>query len=177
MNEPLDFCRVKKIDEKGFGFLKSLYYPGDVFFHFSRITQEEFSQKLHAMKRGQFFLFFTSKIQQNNKRKVDKIWYSIDTVPGELITQFIRRIIDEFNSGATNIYDLLFVFEESKKFNIITSEEIEEIIASKRILNLPTTIVPFLNEEERTILKKKLNLEEIEKSASLPFWYSEISQI
>jgi len=177
MTEPLDFCRVKKIDAKGFGFLKSLYYPNDIFFHFSQIKNEEFSEKLNEMKRGQFFLFFISKLRPDSKRKVDKLWYSLKDTPLELHTGFLEKIILEFNGGATNIYDLLFVFSEMKKNGIIDASLTSQIISSKRILSLPTTIVPFLGKGEIKLLKEKLHLPEISKSPAPPFWYDEISKL
>ena len=177
MNEPLDFCRVKKIDAKGFGFLKSLYYPNDIFFHFSQIKNEEFTEKLNEMKRGQFFLYFISKPRPDFKRKVDNLWYSLNDTPPQLHSAFLEKIIHEFNDGSTNIYDLLFVFSEMKKCGIIDPPLTERIISSKRIHSLPTTIVPFLSEQEIKLLKEKLNLKEISKSPSPPFWYDEISRL
>lgn len=177
MIEPLDFCRVKKIDPKGFGFLKSLHYPNDIFFHFSQIKNEEFSEKLNEMKRGQFFLYFTSKLRQDNKRKVDKLWYSIKDTPIDLQPAFIEKIVSEFDNGATNIYDLLFVFNELKNYKLLNSVVLEGIVSSKRILSLPTTIVPFLDTSEIALLKEKLEFEEISKSPSPPFWFDEISNL
>lgn len=177
MIEPLDFCRVKKIDAKGFGFLKSFYYPNDIFFHFSQIKNQEFSEKLNEMKRGQFFLYFISKPRPDNKRKVDKLWYSLNDTPKELHSGFLEKIILEFNEGSTNIYDLLFAFSEMKKFGIIDARQTERIISSGRIHSLPTTIVPFLSPQEIKLLKEKLNLAEISKSPSPPFWYDEISRL
>ena len=60
--ELLDFCRVKKIFEKGFGFLSSINYPQDVFFHFSKIKDEKVREELEKLKRGEclYFLYLSS---------------------------------------------------------------------------------------------------------------------
>jgi len=61
-NVVLDFCRIKKIFDKGFGFLSSLYHQENVFFHFSKIKDKEKRQSLFDLKRGIISVFFTSKI-------------------------------------------------------------------------------------------------------------------
>ncbi|MDZ7767029.1 MAG: hypothetical protein U5K00_21870 [Melioribacteraceae bacterium] len=43
--ELLDYCRVKKIFDKGFGFLSSLYHKENVFFHFSGIRRSTGERK------------------------------------------------------------------------------------------------------------------------------------
>lgn len=177
MNELLDFCRVKKIDEKGFGFLKSLYFPRDVFFHFNQIKKEDFKEKLQQMKRGEFFLYFVSKELTDGRRKAVKIWYSVSEVPRELIPAFTDRLIIEFNQGHTNLYDLIFAFSELKKSELINEEQIKQILTSKKILSLPTTITPVLNSEEIKILKSALNLEELEKLPQKPYWFEEIKSL
>lgn len=174
MTEPLDFCRVKKIDEKGFGFLKSLYYPTDIFFHFSQIKREDFLVKLQEMKRGDFFLFYTSKMQKSGKRKADSIWYSIDQTPNEYHPQFIERIIREFDTGKTNIFDLIFVFNELRRLNKITGEILDRILNSKRIIYLPTTILPYLSKQEIADFKIILKIDELKNSELKPSWFDEI---
>jgi cold shock CspA family protein len=168
--EPLDFCRVKKIDEKGYGFLKSLHYPADIFFHFSQIKKEEFREKLNDMKRGEFFLFFISKPQKDGRRKVAEIYYSIDAVPVEYLQPFAERVLVEFDSGRTNIFDLLFVFSEFRRINFLTEELLLKILASKRITALPTTILPYLTQNEIVLFKSILRFDELQTK---PFWYDD----
>jgi len=168
--EQLDFCRVKKIDEKGFGFLKSLHYPADVFFHFSQIKKEEFREKLNDMKRGEFFLFFISKKQADGRRKAAELYYSIDAVPTEYLQPFAERILLEFDSGRTNIFDLLFVFNEFRRINFLKEELLVKILSSKRITALPTTILPYLTEAEIQLFKKILHFDELKTK---PFWYND----
>jgi len=168
--EPLDFCRVKKIDEKGYGFLKSLHYPMDIFFHFSQIKKEEFRVKLNDMKRGEFFLFFFSKLQKDGRRKVSELFYAIDTVPVEHLSGFTQKILEEFESGKTNIFDLIFVFNELRKINFLTEEMLTKILSSKRIASLPTTILPYLQENEIILFKSILRVDELKIK---PFWYDD----
>jgi len=170
--EPLDFCRVKKIDEKGFGFLKSLYYSSDIFFHFSQIKKEEFREKLNDMKRGEFFLFFISKQQKDGRRKVAELYYSIDTVPVEYLQHFTERILVEFEEGRTNIFDLIFVFNEFRRINFLSEEMLTKILSSKRIISLPTTILPHLNENEIPLFKSILHFDELKTK---PFWYDDFN--
>jgi len=177
MIEKLDFCRVKKIDEKGFGFLKSLYYKIDIFFHFSQIKKEEFLEKLNDMKRGEFFLYFTSKETKEGKRKVSNIWYTLEAVPTEYYEGFTTRIIEEFNEGKTNVYDLLFVFGEMKKLNLINEFILDAIFSSTKILRLPTVIIPYLNQEEIHKLKRVLKFDELKDSFKKPFWYEDLSKL
>ncbi|MFH0733875.1 MAG: cold shock domain-containing protein [bacterium] len=173
-SEPLDFCRVKKIDEKGFGFLKSLYYENDIFFHFSQIKKEEFREKLEEMKRGEFFLFFTSLLQPNGKRKVSNIWYLINDIPKSYHIQFKAKIIEALAEGKTNLYDLLYVFVELKKLDLISKVDLNSILMSKRIMNLPTTILPFLNSEEINEFKIILNMEKIKNLPNKPYWFDDV---
>lgn len=174
MDEPLDFCRVKKIDEKGYGFLKSLYYYGDIFFHFSQIKQEDFRDSLNKMKRGDFLIYFTSKLQPSGKRKADKIWYAIEKVDNELIPKFMERIAIEFESGSMNMYDLLFAFDELRKAGYDTKELTQKVISSAKVLNLPTTILPYLTPEEIKELAVRLNLDELKSKEPKPFWYEDM---
>ncbi len=172
--EPVDFCRVKKIDEKGFGFVKSLHYKGDIFFHFSQITREELLTKLAKLKRGDFFLFFTTKLRPDHKRKVDEIWYDVKEIPVEKIPELVNTVVKEFESGTTNLYDLLYIFSELKKDGYITPETTERILASEKILKLPVTILPYLNKDELKLLLANLRLDETEAASQKPFWYDEM---
>jgi cold shock CspA family protein len=174
MDEQLDFCRVKKIDEKGFGFLKSLYYPFDIFFHFSQIKKDEFREKLNDMKRGEFLLYFLSKDVPGGKRKVKQIWYSLKDVPQEYYSSFINRIIEEFQYGKTNLFDLLYAYKEFKELDLLNNELIERILTADRILKLPTTIIPYLTEEEIVLFKKLLNYDQLKISDKKPFWFDDI---
>ncbi len=174
MSEPLDFCRVKKFDEKGYGFLKSLYYPGDIFFHFSWIKQELFLEKLQAMKRGDFFLYFQSVVQPNGKRKTQKIWYSLEEVPAEYISAFADKLIEDLNEGKTNTFDILYAFTQLKRCGYLTSEMLHKFLTSKKIIALPTTILPSLSADEIIYFKSILNLDEIGKSANKPFWFEDM---
>lgn len=170
-NELLDFCRVKKIDEKGYGFLKGIHYPNDIFFHFSQIKREEVRDKLDKMKRGDFFLFFISKLQSNDKRKVFKLWYSLKDVPDFYYPAFIDKLVLQFEEGKTNLFDLFYVFKEMKEINLVNEDLLNRILNSKRVLQLPTTIIPFLSKEEFVHFKEILNFTELEKSDKKPYWY------
>ncbi|MCF8241767.1 MAG: cold shock domain-containing protein [Melioribacteraceae bacterium] len=170
MNEPLDFCRVKNINEKGYGFLKSLYYPGDIFFHFSQIKKEDFLDKLNDLKRGAFFLYYTSKAQKDGRRKVSALWYSIEAVPKILIPEFSERIIREFNEGNTNLYDLIYVFDQLKKNLLISETQIHDVLASNKIRRLPTTILTSLDDNEIKKLGEILNIDQLKRSNDPPFW-------
>ncbi len=173
-NEPVDFCRVKKIDEKGYGFLKSLHYKNDVFFHFSQIEREELLAKLTKLKRGDFFLFFTSRERPDGKRKVDNIWYEVKEIPVEKVPGVIDVLLREFEDGNTNLYDLLFVFGELKQLGYIFPFVVDRVLACKKILNLPTTILPYLSDDEFKKLCQNLDMEGLKENPQKPFWYDEI---
>lgn len=169
--EKLDFCRVKKINEKGFGFLQSLIYNNDIFFHFSQIKKEEFKEKLNKMKRGEFFIYFLSKPTNDNKRKVAKLWYSLHDVPDNLSIIFIDSIISGFYNDKFNLFDLLFAFNEYKEKHKINNEHLISIFNSKKIQHNPTTILKYLNLKEFNLLKECLNLDKLDQK---PYWYNEV---
>lgn len=169
-NEPLDFCRVKKIDEKGFGFLKSINYSGDIFFHFSQIKKEEFLEKLNAMKRGEFFVYFVSKLLPDGRRKVAGIWYELKSVPKVFLDEFIEKFVKQFDEGTTNLYDLIYVYNEAKKMDIITNEHLLRILKGSRLFKTPTVILPFLNKEEIKQFAEVLNIGELKKINEKPYW-------
>lgn len=173
-NEPVDFCRVKKIDERGYGFVRSIHYQGDIFFHFSQIKREELLTKLEKLKRGDFFLFFTSKRQPDHRRKVDEIWYEIGEIPVVKIPGLVDTLLTELETGRTNLYDLLFIYSELKKSGYISLEITAKILASHKIMNLPTTILPYLTDHEMVQLFMNLNLDELGATGQKPFWYDEI---
>lgn len=174
ISEPVDFCRVKKIDEKGYGFLRSQHYRNDVFFHFSQIKKEELLAKLTKLKRGDFFLFFTSKEKPDGRRKVDDIWYEVREIPVARIPGLVEALVKEFEEGSTNLYDLLFVFGELKQLNYLFPDAVERILGSAKIMNLPTTILPYISGEELAILIAKLHLDELESAPQKPFWFEEM---
>lgn len=175
--EPLDFCRVKKINEKGFGFLRGLYYRQDIFFHFTQIKKEEVLETLNKMKRGEFILYFTSRESKDGKRKVDNFWYKLEEIPESLIKDFKEKITDEFNSDRINLYDLIAVLKELKINNYLTQDDISKILNSEKIKSLPTTIIPYLTNEEINQLKEILKIDELKNSPDKPFWYDDIVKL
>lgn len=168
----LDFCRVKKINEKGFGFLKSLIYPEDVFFHFSQITKEEIKEKLDKMKRGDFFLYFISKKTNEGKRKVFKLWYNLKDVPKHLLSDFVNLVINKFYDDKINVFDLLYAFGEFRQVYELKEADLIRIFNSKKIQHNPTTILPYLNYHEYELLKKTLCVNDYENNK--PYWFDEL---
>jgi hypothetical protein len=128
------------------------------------------------MKRGDFFLFFTSKPRNDGKRKVNLVWYSLDDVPAEFVEPFAERIVQEFNSGWVNLFDLYFVFSELRKLQFISSELVSQILRSPRILKLPATILPYITESEKEELKRNLNFDSLKNVEPKPFWYQDFEQ-
>ena len=151
--EVLDFCRVKKIFEKGFGFLTSLYYPENIFFHFSKIKDEENRKALSDLKRGVVTLFYTSKFS-NGKRKVDEVWLNIEDVPEELFSDFINRLVLELNDGKTNPFEIIEVLSQLRKIKKLTEQNYQDIISSQRILKIPSILLKFFSEDEKEVLDK-----------------------
>lgn len=82
-------------------------------------------------------------------------------------------MITEFDSGVTNIFDLLFTFSEMKGLNLIEDKELEKIFISTKIQKLPSVILPFLNKEEIELLKAQINFENIAASEQKPFWFDD----
>ncbi len=171
-SEILDFCRVKKFNEKGYGFLKSLIYPGDIFFHFSQIKSEEIKEKLDKMKHGDFFLFFISKTTNEGKRKVVKLWYNLLDVPEIYLPDFLDLIISKFEDDKINVFDLLFVFGEYRKKYELTGQQLIKIFNSKKIKHNPTTILKYLKSEEIDLLKDTLEIDQYKENK--PYWYDEL---
>ncbi len=171
-DELLDFCRVKKFNDKGYGFLKSLIYSGDIFFHFSQIKSEEIKEKLDKMKRGDFFLYFISKQNEEGKRKVVKIWYALKDVPEVYSSKFIDTLIIKFNDDKINVYDLLYAFNEIKQKYEISNHQYISIFESKKIKHNPTTILKYLNQTEFNLLKATLNIDSYDMDK--PYWYEEL---
>lgn len=179
MNYPelLDFCRVKKFNEKGFGFLRGIYHEKDIFFHLSSIKNEIFREKFLNLVRGSFFLFFIST-EQDGKLKVKKFWYSLEEVPASYFPAFIFRIFELFETGKTNLFDLLYVFGELKRLNLISSEQIDRLLNSQRIKSSPVAIIPYLSREEISLFSEIMNIEKLNNlpENEKPFWLDEYNE-
>jgi cold shock CspA family protein len=145
--ELLDFCRVKKVFDKGFGFLSSIHYSQDVFFHFSKIKDEKVREELEKLRRGTVYLFYTSHVE-NNKRKVSRMWLNLKNIPQYLIPQFIEKIIEELNNGKTNVFELAHIIKELKSNILIGQKDFEQVLKSKKIQSNPSVIIQILNDEE-----------------------------
>ena len=145
--ELLDFCRVKKIFDKGFGFLSSINYSQDVFFHFSKIKDEKVREELEKLRRGTVYIYYTSR-KDKHKRKVSRMWLNIEKVPNYLIPDFILKIIDEFNNGKTNVFELAYILKEIKSNGHINRKDFELVLKSKKIQSNPSVIKQILNDEE-----------------------------
>lgn len=174
----LDFCRVKKFNEKGFGFLKGIHYEKDIFFHLSNIKNDIFKSKFDNLVRGSFFLFFISN-EFEGKRKVIKFWYDLKEVPKEYLDNFIKKIIELLNDGKTNIYDLIFIINELKENNYLSDEEFSRILISERIKNNPIAIINILTDEQIDFFSKTLEIDNL-KLLSIekqPYWLEEFLQI
>ena len=152
-NVVLDFCRIKKIFDKGFGFLSSLYHQENVFFHFSKIKDEEKRQSLFELKRGVISVFFTSKIS-DGQRKVDKVWLNIAEVPENLLANFIERLILELNNGVTNPFEILDALNQLNQIGKLTEQNLKDIISSKKIVKNPSILNKLLSNNEQNKLKK-----------------------
>ncbi len=146
--EVLDFCRVKKIFEKGFGFLSSLYYTENVFFHFSKIKDEEKRNALLKLKRGVVSVFFTSKVV-NGKRKVNNVWLDIIDVPEMYLNDFIDRLLLELNDGIINPFEIIDALNQLKKIGKLTEQNIQDIVSSKKIIKNPSILDKIFSEEEK----------------------------
>ncbi|MCF6268658.1 MAG: cold shock domain-containing protein [Melioribacteraceae bacterium] len=149
----LDFCRVKKIFEKGFGFLTSLYHYENVFFHFSKIKDEEKREALSTLKRGVVSVFYTSKLF-NGKRKVDKIWLNAADVPENLISDFIGRLLLELKDGKTNPFEIIDALNQLRKIDKLTEQNYSDIIASEKIQKNPHILLKLISDNEKTVLKE-----------------------
>lgn len=162
-NEYLDYCRVKKIFEKGFGFLTSLYFPENVFFHFSKIKDPEVKEKLEKLKRGEVYLFYTSK-SVKGKRRVDKIWLEVKDIDPKLIPPFTNRIIEECSDPKINIFELAHVVQLLRLSGNINQNQFEKILNSERVKRIPKSIISMLSHNE------------IEMFDDLPKFIDEISE-
>ncbi|MGD8780092.1 MAG: cold shock domain-containing protein [Ignavibacteria bacterium] len=143
----LDFCRVKKIFDKGFGFLSSLYSNEPVFFHFNNIKNEDAREKLNKMKRGAIILYYTSIIFKG-KRRVYRVWLDVKDIDKELIPDFIETILLELNYGMYNVYDLAHALKELKNYNYITKEVFTKILNKHKVIKNPYIIKAILNDDD-----------------------------
>ncbi|MCZ7604098.1 MAG: hypothetical protein M5R37_14645 [Melioribacteraceae bacterium] len=157
VDEPLDYCRVKKISEKGYGFLTSLYYSENVFFHFNGIKDPVVKDKLEKMKRGELYFYFTS-ISKNSKRRVYKLWLDISEVEKELIPDFVKKIIEEFIFGRTNPFEVAYVIKQLRENSKMDFDSFEKILHSDKLLKTPSILLAMLTEKE---LKNKNTIEEL----------------
>jgi cold shock CspA family protein len=146
-NELLDFCRIKKIFDKGFGFFTSLYYKENVFFHFSKIKDEAAKEKLENLQRGEIYVYFTSRLKEG-KRKVSRIWLDIKDADAELLPKFKYRIIEELNSGRTNIFELAYVIKQLRINNLLNDGEFNKVLRSAKVVKIPSSVAAMLTEPE-----------------------------
>lgn len=149
--EVLDFCRIKKIFDKGFGFLTSLYHTENVFFHFSKITDLEKRTALENLQRGVVSVFYTSTIS-NGKRKASRVWLDIAEVPEVLIPKFIDRLILELNDGTVNPFEIIDALKQLKDINKLSEEHLQGIILSKKIHINPSILDKIFSDEEKAKL-------------------------
>jgi cold shock CspA family protein len=161
--ELLDYCRIKKIFDKGFGFLSSLYYNENVFFHFSRIKDQEIRKKLEELKRGVISIYFTST-KKNGKRKVDKVWLNISDVPISYLPKFIERLLNELNDGSVNPFEIIDALSQLNEINKLNSIHLERIVSSTKIVKNPSILEMMLpkskmeqKEQMSKLIKEKNN--------------------
>lgn len=148
-NEKLDYCRVKKIFDKGFGFLTSLYFDDNVFFHFSRIKDKDIKEKLEHLERGEVYLFYTSYLR-GNKRRADKIWLDISDVDKKLIPDFIDKITDEFIFGNTNPFEVAHIIKLLRDNKYMSLEIFRKILSSEKLVKTPSILRGMLTKNERS---------------------------
>lgn len=170
----LDFCRIKKFDEKGFGFLRGIYYDTDIFFHLTSIKNKVFKEKFKNLVRGSFFLYFTSEMKAD-RRKVKQFWYDIEEVPVKYFPELIHRITDLCNEGAVNLFDLVHIIDELKKISKIAPDVMLKILQSKRFSKSPVSLLPVLNPVETEIFSGILGVENLLNAAKdeRPYWLDE----
>ena len=145
--ELLDFCRVKKIFDKGFGFLSSINYQQDVFFHFSKIKDDKVREELENLKRGTVYIYYTSSAK-DNKRKVQRMWLKLKNVPDYLIQDFKSKVINELNDGKTNVFELVYIVKELKNLDYLQQSDFELVLKSKKILSNPSVLIQMLTDDE-----------------------------
>ena len=174
----LDYCRVKKIFDKGFGFLTSLYYKEPVFFHFQRVKDPAVKEKLEKLKRGEVYLFFTSGTK-NGKRRVLKLWLDIKDADKNLLPDFVVRIKQELNGGKINIFEIAYVIKQLRMNNFLEMNDLREIISSEKMLKTPSLIKAILLDDELNNLETiNILVEKLEsKNITNKEWISSIEEI
>ncbi len=145
--ELLDFCRVKKIFDKGYGFLSSIYFEENIFFHFSKVRDKTVRDSLQKMKRGVVYIFYTS-VLEGDKRKVIRLWTDIKKVDTRLIPKFVEKIIVELNEGSTNIFETAHVVKLLREADFLDKDNFTKILELPKVSNNPTIIKPMLSETE-----------------------------
>jgi len=145
--ELLDFCRIKKIFDKGFGFFISLYYNENIFFHFSQIKDEGVKEKLKNLQRGEVYVYYTSRLK-DGKRKVSRLWLDINNVDKSLLPKFKFRIIEELNSGKTNLFELAHVVRQLRNNELFNEGEFNKVLRSEKVVKIPSSISAMLSDTE-----------------------------
>jgi len=145
--ELLDFCRVKKIFEKGFGFLSTIYFEENIFFHFSKVRDKVDRESLQNMKRGVVYVFYTSE-PSDEKRKVKRLWTDLKKVDTRLIPSFVDKVIDELKEGDTNIFETAHVIKLLREAKLLPEEKFLKILESSKVGKTPTILKPMLTKEE-----------------------------
>lgn len=173
--DALDFCRVKKFNDKGYGFLKGIYYPEEIFFHLSKIKNEVFKEKFDNLVRGSFFLYFTS-VESKGKRKVRTFWYDLADAPKEFVPFMVDRIIYHLNEGRINLFDLIYVINDLRKNDLLPDVKMNEILTSKRIVSKPTVILEHLKNNELETFVNSLKLKQYDDlpDSDKPYWLEDV---
>lgn len=162
--ELLDFCRVKKIFEKGFGFLSSIYFEENIFFHFSKVRDKVVRESLQNMRRGVVYVFYTSE-PTDEKRKIKRLWTDLQKVDTRLIPNFVDKVIDEFKDGNTNIFETAHVIKLLREAELLPEEKFMKILESSKVTKTPTIIKPMLTEAELNKFENfELLIEDIKNS-------------
>ena len=160
--ELLDFCRVKKIFDKGFGFLTSIYFEENVFFHFSKIRDREVKETLQNMKRGVVYVFYTST-EFEGKRKVKRLWTDLKKVDTRLLPTFTEKIIEEFETGKTNMFETAHVIKLLREASYIDNKTFLKILKLPKLKKTPSVVKTMITEDEIKKIKNHDNLiEEIQ---------------
>ena len=160
----LDFCRVKKIFDKGYGFLTSIYYDENVFFHFSKIRDKEIKEKLNDLKRGVVYLFYTSTTSRG-KKSVDKIWFDVKEIDSKLLLPFTHKIVDSFNGSKTNPYELAHVVLLLREANFFNINDFNKLLKTNNVRKIPSLLNSMLKEKEiESISDIETLIEEADKS-------------
>lgn len=147
-NTYLDYCRVKKIFDKGYGFLTSLYFSENVFFHFSKVKDPTVKKNLEKLNRGAVYLFYTSELVKG-KRRVDKIWLELKEVDSKLLPPFVLRIIEELGKSKINIFELAHVVFLLRQAGVLNKNQFERVLNAATVKRIPTSIIPMLLEDEK----------------------------